>query len=890
MGYEVVNSMKDVDNISWFKINVKLKSHRKIHTKSQPTFLTIEPIIKTINSITFGNTWQTLVTKRVLYHIKDKSFQFLARPDEIINLEIIFIGLTNSEIEYWLENFNRYFTQDFLNTNYELTGFSELQIRNIKIILNEFQNNLINSPEICLKFLIPVPFEPEPEKDRTFISQENFIKLFTNRLKRLFNIEFNFVNDTTFNVLPYYWNYTEIKHKSRTQEGTIQFIKGCVGPIYIKGNYEEFLPILLICSELHTGSKLSNSQGYYTISYELEPFFDKKLNNKKLLISVVDEVLDKYANEFETPLAYKKLVNEKLEFVDTLLKDLNNSNYSPEPSRAFVLTNESGKERIIETFHIKDLIVSQFILRIIEKNIDRIFERSSIGYRKGISREAIGNFLKRIKEKGYKYYLRTDIKDFFPSISHDKLNELIDFYLPIGDTKTKSIINKLIKSPFLVNNKVLTRENGIPQGLPLSPILSNLYLDSLDEFMMKFDVEYLRYADDILIFTKTKDIAVNLIRELKNYVKSLHLDIKDEKTLIDDIDKGLEFIGISFYDDELVIKPEKELKRYKKPLYITLPYTFLSLYGDAVNIIKDKQIIETIPLNRLSEIIIMEKSSLSSALIRKCASENIPITLTLGSGYYITTIKPDTKNFFLVNYYHTMKYFLLNREEILALAKEIVLIKINNYITLLNLKYQTGFNELISELKRIRENLFEVSDLNTLRGYEGIASKKMYKYLNYLIKNSQFHIKKRDRFNPDRINSLLNLGYYLLYGRINATLRSLGLNPYLGFLHSPYDNYEALAADIQEIFRASIDKFIIRLINLSIIKLDDFIESERGFYLKYESKQKFINEFEKELTKASKGNLSIGQSIYLQCEIIKEWAVEDKSIKFVNNENKNYEI
>jgi hypothetical protein len=78
----------------------------------------------------------------------------------------------------------------------------------------------------------------------------------------------------------------------------------------------------------------------------------------------------------------------------------------------------------------------------------------------------------------------------------------------------------------------------------------------------------------------------------------------------------------------------------------------------------------------------------------------------------------------------------------------------------------------------------------------------------------------------------------LLFSRINATVRTVGLNPYLGFLHSPQDNYESLVCDIEELFRARIDRFIIRLTNLKVVKRDDFVEAERGLYLKKRYRQK----------------------------------------------------
>ncbi|MDQ1273689.1 MAG: CRISP-associated protein Cas1 [Planctomycetota bacterium] len=121
----------------------------------------------------------------------------------------------------------------------------------------------------------------------------------------------------------------------------------------------------------------------------------------------------------------------------------------------------------------------------------------------------------------------------------------------------------------------------------------------------------------------------------------------------------------------------------------------------------------------------------------------------------------------------------------------------------------------------------------------------------------------------------------LLFSRINATVRTVGLNPYLGFLHSPQDNYESLVCDIEELFRARIDRFIIRLINLKVVKRDDFVEAERGLYLKKDTVKKFIDQFEAEMEKKSpKDTLSLKEDIYVQTIVVKKWVLENGSLSF----------
>ena len=391
----------------------------------------------------------------------------------------------------------------------------------------------------------------------------------------------------------------------------------------------------------------------------------------------------------------------------------------------------------------------------------------------------------------------------------------------------------------------------------------------------------IRYADDFIILARSKEAAEEILSKSEEFLSGLSLRIKKEKTSIKHIREGFSFLGMRFERSEVSVGPEDELKRLKKPLYVIEPYLFLSLNGDAIDIKRDRVVIETIPIRRISEIMLMDKAVFSTALIAKCADNNIPISVTMNSGYYINTIKPDSKSYYDIAFQHGSKYYSLTDTEVLCIAKEFAAGKINNYISLFRQRYEKGRNIFISGLEEAINNTHSAADINQVRGIEGATAKKTYRELNTLIDDDVFHIKKRERKNPDRINSLLNYGYYLLFSRINATLRVMGLNPYLGFLHSPLDNYESFVCDVEELFRPKIDRFIIRLINLKSLSRDDFMETEKGMYLKKDAVKMFLNHFETEMER-EKGNtaLSLKEDIYVQACIFKKWAIENGSLSF----------
>jgi len=206
---------------------------------------------------------------------------------------------------------------------------------------------------------------------------------------------------------------------------------------------------------------------------------------------------------------------------------------------------------------------------------------------------------------------------------------------------------------------------------------------------------------------------------------------------------------------------------------------------------------------------------------------------------------------------------------------------LRNYISLFKQRYEQGLNLFIGKIERIIQNIYEAPDVPTIRGFEGFAAKEIYHRLNAFIDDEQFKIVKRERRKPDRINSLLNFGYYLLFSRINATVRAVGLNPYLGFLHNPDDSYESLVCDIEELFRSRIDRFLIKLINLKSVTGNDFVQNDAGFILQRDAIKMILNKFEGEMErKNSKNTLSLQESIYVQVCVVKNFMLDNKSLTF----------
>lgn len=869
-----------IADLRWYRLPVTLlNTHVSKEMKAHPVSV-FEAVVKSATSLVFPQTLNNEGPPYVFFHVRKRRHTFSIREGDTIHLDIFFCGCAMQDADMWRDALGGRLADPMGGRNYALGEMGDVEERDFGVLAAEAGVSKIEG-EICLEFLSPVPFKTGKGR-QTWLDTAAFVRLFEGRLTRLFGRKIIYeAGEDNFQVLPYYWNYTEVGHTSGSQPGQVQHIKGCTGNLYIKGAFRNFLPFLILGSELHAGAKISNSQGYYLLHERSLPYFDKCFPARKAMVSVIRDILDRYDTAAESLSLSEKMSFREEDLAERLVREISDGAWRPSPATAFLVRKKDGSERMVEQASFRDMIVQTCLLKTISGIFDRMFEESSIGFRKGMSRDTAVEMVKNALAEGYRYVIESDIEDFFPSVDLAVLTRLLESCLPEKDVCVKDVLAKILRNGCVLNGAYQERGKGLAQGSPLSPLLSNLYLDSFDERVGEWGVRMVRYADDFIMLTRSREEAEGILCRAETCLSDIGLKINIDKTAIRPVEDGFQFLGIRFDGSEVIVEPEEELKKLRKPLYITEPYAFLSLNGDAVDIRRDGRIIETIPMRRISEIMVMERTVFSTALIRRCTDRGIPLTITLNSGYYITTIKPDSKNYYDISFEHGRRYRSMSDTEILCIAREFAAGKVRNYISLFRQRYEKGDNIFIHELERTMQKMNHAADVCQLRGLEGAAAKKIYSRLNGSIDHGVFHIRKRERRNPDRINSLLNFGYYLLFSRANATVRAAGLNPYLGFLHDPADNYESLVCDIEELFRSRIDRFIIRLVNQRVITENDFVETDCGMYLAREASKRFLEQFEKEMDgKAGKDRLSLKDNIHAQVEIFRRWATEGASLSF----------
>lgn len=248
--------------------------------------------------------------------------------------------------------------------------------------------------------------------------------------------------------------------------------------------------------------------------------------------------------------------NQNLREVQRLLIE---NRYQPNPALRHYIPKGNGKQRPLGIPTIRDRIVQQAVRQMIEPIFDRHFYPHSYGFRKGHSQHQALETVRKAKRAGYEYVVDLDIQSYFDNINHDILMEKVRER--IADGRILDMIESWLKAGIMEDGQFHETVIGSPQGGVISPLLANLYLDEFDWGMKNSGFPVVRFADDALIFCKTRTQARKAYDVAKNVLEErLKLTMHPEKTKIVHFDEGFRFLGFEVWKDYFVLPKERAAK------------------------------------------------------------------------------------------------------------------------------------------------------------------------------------------------------------------------------------------------------------------------------------------------------------------------------------------
>ena len=229
-------------------------------------------------------------------------------------------------------------------------------------------------------------------------------------------------------------------------------------------------------------------------------------------------------------------------------KFLLDGRYKPKPVRRVEIPKRKGGKRPLGIPTVCDRLIQQSILQVLSPIFDPAFSESSFGFRPRHSAHGAVEQVRHLVESGYQWVVDLDIEKFFDTVNHDILMNRVA--RKVSDKKVLRLIGRYLRSGVEEKGTVQPTVQGTPQGGPLSPLLANIYLDDLDKELEKRGLNFVRYADDVLIFVRSQRAGERVMASVTRFIeKRLKLIVNREKSAVRKFDRT-HYLGFRFKDSK----------------------------------------------------------------------------------------------------------------------------------------------------------------------------------------------------------------------------------------------------------------------------------------------------------------------------------------------------
>ncbi|MCW2131526.1 group II intron reverse transcriptase/maturase [Arthrobacter sp. VKM Ac-2550] len=245
-------------------------------------------------------------------------------------------------------------------------------------------------------------------------------------------------------------------------------------------------------------------------------------------------------------------------------KQLDAGTYRPQPVRQVMIPKPDGGERMLGVPAVLDRLIQQAIAQVLVPVFDPGFVPVSYGFRPNKSAHNAVRVARTVIEQGYRWVIEVDLDAFFDRVNHDALMARVA--RKVKDKRLLGLIRRYLEAGIMAGGVKRPTEEGTPQGSPLSPLLSNIMLDDFDQLMWSRGHRFVRYADDIRVFVRSKRAAGRVLDQCTKVLEQdLLLKVNREKSKISPA-KAATLLGYAFFFTAKGVKlrvAPKALKRAK---------------------------------------------------------------------------------------------------------------------------------------------------------------------------------------------------------------------------------------------------------------------------------------------------------------------------------------
>ncbi|MEZ0296522.1 MAG: CRISPR-associated endonuclease Cas1 [Candidatus Methylacidiphilales bacterium] len=720
-------------------------------------------------------------------------------------------------------------------------------------------------PELCLDFQTALVVDETPE-GMPLLTIEKFVRILAARLKQALGVLPATIDPAPVELEMLTWFLRKTSPEVRysvSQPGHREILKGLTGPLFLRGDLQAIWPVLIVAEELHIGRTLAAGAGRFLIRPS-SPLLDTLL----LDTAQWQRELERLKDDPEHTELWNGPRVPDIEEMAQIVNRMRDGVFPSEPAHRIEIPKSSGEVRVVGRLEPATFLLHRVLSRVLSKPLEARLSNAVIAFRPGRSTELVRPFLSHAIDAGCTHVARTDVQSF-DDIDWSTLEETLDRFLPKGDTLVRGGVRAAWSIPF----RDMPRHKGVLQGSPLSPQLSNLFLAAWDEAMAARGHRHLRYGDDLIIAAQSESDAGLVLADAAHLLADFGLRLNPEKTAILSIADGFRHLGLDLggHDGDIV---ETAKPSPRRTLYLTRAEEWAGLDHGAILMRDGSRLIRRLPLHQISNIVFFGIGGVSTGLISACMYRSIPLTFADHAGHHTGTLHPEARAFYAAVARHAEARKSLRSDAVAAVAREIVGEKLVGYLAWADSLLPPVSGLMRKAVETGRKSLAEDREISSTLGIEGAAARALFRIVNGLCAEPFWGSERRlPHERKDPWNTLIDTLSFLLFVRINMLIRANGLDPYQGFLHSPSGRFESLVCDVQEPFRARLERLAVRLANLKIIRQEHaFQQPDQTWSWTQEGWRTVIHEFETELDRRrGKAPVTWRTAIHYRVDALKLW-------------------